>query len=112
MTKANILEIGNDITLRTPKGHMAGFRWDGEKLIHSTGKTMRFVDSVAQEISQAVASFRPAEREQKYGYEINGEHKGEWEFIGVVGDAHGLYSRLVNPGTGIIKVAFAKEDLL
>ena len=109
--KANELKItGNEIILSTPKGSMAGFRWDGQKLIHSTGKAMRFNAEISDSIGQAVKDSHHAKYETKYGYEFKDGDREGWEFSHVENDAHGVYSRCTR--TRISKsVFFAKEDL-
>lgn len=112
MTKANVLKIrgANSITLETPKGTMAGFRWIGTELKHGTGKTLKFNAETTQAITEAVNAYTPDTVETAHGYEIKDGNREGWEFIRVVNDAHGLYNRTTK-GTGTIEVRFAREDL-
>lgn len=110
--KQNTLQItGKDtIVLATPKGSMAGFRWDGEKLIHSTGKTMKFNADVSQQIEDATINSHLPLIEKKYGYEIKDGDREGWKFVGVENDAHGIYIRQIEEQKTIV-VNFSKEDL-
>ena len=114
MKKANVLKIrgANSITLETPKGTMAGFRWTGTELKHSTSKSksMHFSPGTTNAITEAVNAYTPDTVETAHGYEIKGDNREGWEFGRVINDAHGLYSRTTK-GTGTIEVRFAREDL-
>ena len=112
MTKANTLKIrgANIITLETPRGTMAGFRWTGTGLKHSTGKSMHFSPEITQAITQAVNAYTPDTVETAHGYEIKDGNRDGWEFVRTVNDAHGLYTRTTK-GTGALEVRFAKEDV-
>ena len=113
MTKANTLKIrgANSITLETPKGTMAGFRWTGTELKHSTSKSMHFSPETTQAISEAVNAYTPDTVETAHGYEIKDGNREGWEFGRVINDAHGLYTRTTK-GTGALEVRFAKEDVV
>ena len=112
MTKANTLKIrgANSITLETPKGTMAGFRWTGTELKHSTGKSLKLNAEITQAISEAVSAYTPDTVEIAHGYEIKDGNREGWEFGRVINDAHGLYIRTTK-GTGALEIRFAKEDV-
>jgi hypothetical protein len=111
--KPNKLQIAgkDNITLKTPKGTMAGFRWDGAKLIHTAaGKTMSFARAISEEIEAAVQAARAAKIERKYGYEIKDGDREGWIYSHTANDAHGVYTRVIQAPI-IVTVCFAREDL-
>jgi hypothetical protein len=110
--KINELRISgaDDVTLITPKGVMAGFSWDGARLVHPSGKSLMFCASVSSEIDAAAKESHSSLYETKMGYEIKDGDREGWKLMDIVGDAHGRYSRAVR-AEKTVSVFFARDDL-
>lgn len=101
------------ITLRLGTSTMAGWRWDGAALVHSTRQYLRFTGEKSAEIAAAVAAARPMAFERKSGGEVAAlpeSERADWEFDGVSGDVLGWY---VKETRGVQReVAFGKADVV
>ncbi len=97
----NTLRITDEIVLATPKGTMAGFRWDGIKLANFGGKELRFNANKSAEIDAAVKSYIP-DTYRKAGVDIS---DGPEDFI--IRDNY----KSNRDGSGTIVVEFDKSDL-
>jgi hypothetical protein len=115
MMKANELTIysKDSITFASPQGSMAGWKWDGEKLIHSTGKVWRFSFLITEEIRAAVGEARSAEYEILTGGEVFAKYGPDagFEYIGLHRDGvNGVYRKEISSAY-FPTVYFGKEDL-
>ncbi len=98
-----------DITLRTPKGTLAGFRWDGAKLVHRNGKTtMAFTAAKSAEIVAAISSTTATVVERKTGAQIaSGTDKDGWRWVA---GTDGVYERVTAGKAATVE--FAKADMI
>lgn len=114
MERANTLTIisADDISMSNPRGSMGGFSWTGEGLYHKPSRTtMRFNAEITAAIAREVALSHPAEYERRSGGQIQDGDREGWHFIGVIGDAVGMYERQTREGyTGTVQ--FGKQDLI
>lgn len=82
---------------------------DGQVMF--AGKPFRLTPEKQAELDAAIAAYRPEQTIEKYGYEMTEADRAHtWEFVGVVGDAHGRYRRTISDAV-LPVVMIGKMDL-
>lgn len=114
MTKANKLTIGRNIKFSSQGGKIGGLSIDGDTLKKCNGQPfVTLTSEVARQVRDASEAWQPMEFEEKFGGQItDAERDLGWQFVGVVGDAHGKYQRLVRAADAPVEIFFAKEDVV
>lgn len=103
--KSQVSITGSDpyITLIDSTGKSSyGWQWTGGALRHTTGKQVRLNAEIGSQVAAAVAAKRRAVVETLTGGQVAALPAAErtgFEFDRVVGDAIGMYSRIVTPAT-------------
>lgn len=112
-TRQNVIQINGRTAItmaNQANGAWGGWMWNGTALIHKGSKPMSFSAEMTAEINDVVGAYRAPRHETKYGFQIPAGDEG-WEFAGVAGDAHGVYTKTTDAGSGTLEVWFGRGDL-